>query len=113
MIPMPAPGSRVGIVLRDGSEVYGHVLDVKTMSGRWAVMLLGACKTIMVDPVDVLAVEVVDLPPERIREIAEKQRAELNPDVAHGKRVGTDAANQARRKRTMRAGRDAKKEQGR
>lgn len=101
--PRPAPGALVGLVLRDGRELYGHVLDVKTMSGRWPVMLLGTGKSMTVDPSDVLAVEALDLPPERVRDLAEKQRAELDPNVAHGRRVNEDRGNQQRRQRTMRA----------
>lgn len=109
-LPMPAPGSRVGIVLRDGRELFGDMLPVKMMSGRWAVMPWGSSKTLAIDPSDVLAVDVVDLPPERIRKIAERQRADLDPNVLRGKRVGGDADNQLKRKRTM-AGRKAKEKQ--
>lgn len=102
-VPRPAPGALVGVVLRDSRELYGHVLDVKTMSGRWVLTLLGTGGSMTIDPAEVLEVEVLDLPPAKVLEIAEKQRAELDLNVAHGRRVNVDRANQQRRQRTMRA----------
>ncbi|MCW5832346.1 MAG: hypothetical protein KIS78_07910 [Labilithrix sp.] len=87
-LPKPAPGTSVGIVLRDGRELYGEVLDVRMQSGRWALKPWGLNeKTLCVDPAEVLAVEAVDLPLEQVRAISARQRIALDPKGMPAKRA--------------------------
>lgn len=78
-IERPAPEQLVRVVLRDGRAVVGRVLDVKTMTGRWAVALVGARRNVMIRPEDVAAVDAADLASEQVAEIVRQQRAAADP----------------------------------
>lgn len=84
-IERPAQEKLVRIVFRDRSQVVGRALDVKTLSGRWAVMLLGAGRNVMIDPAEVVAIDEADLASEQISEIVSNQRAAADPRRSRSK----------------------------
>jgi hypothetical protein len=87
-LPKPPPGSRVCLVFRDGRKVCGDVLDARLQSGRWPVKAWGLEeKTLCIDPAEVAEVEIVDLPTEQVREIAHRQRVELDPTSMAARRA--------------------------